>query len=81
MIAQFRLTGPRQRDFYLVVDKGRPTQHEGTADDPDVTLTAPIEEWEAMQSGEFHRLTAWWEGRLAIDGSMHLVGQLEDMVS
>jgi len=80
VIAQFHLTGPRGRDSYLVVDRGNPTRHEGTADNPDVTLTASVEDWEAIQNGEIPRLTAWWDGRLTIEGDVYLVGQLEDIL-
>jgi len=81
VIAQFHFTGSRGRDFHLVVDKGKPTQYEGTADNPDVALTVSLEDWEAIKKGELTRLNAWATGRIKIDGDMDLINRLEDMIS
>lgn len=79
--AQFYLTGPGGRDWYLVSDRGKVTVHEGTVENPNVALTVSAEDWEAMQRGELSRTQAWLGGKLKVEGDMVLLDQLEDMIS
>lgn len=76
---QLHLTGPGGSDWYLVADHGKGTRYEGTADNPDVTVTVSAEDWAAIQSGEMTRSTAWMGGKLNIEGNQALYRQLEDM--
>jgi putative sterol carrier protein len=78
---QFRLTGPGGQDWYLVSEKGKGTRHEGTVENPDVTMTASAADWEAIQSGELDRTQAYLGGKLAIEGDLALLMQLEAMIS
>lgn len=78
---QFHLTGPGGHDWYLVSDRGKGTRHEGTVENPDVTLTAAAADWEAIQRGELDRTQAYLGGKLAIEGDLTLMMQLEDMIS
>jgi len=78
---QFHLTGPGGSDWYLVSDRGKGTRSEGTAENPDATLTVSAEDWDAIQKGELDRLHAWTSGKLKIEGDMTLLLQLEDMIS
>ncbi|MBA7469284.1 hypothetical protein ES707_04551 [subsurface metagenome] len=78
---QFHLTGPGGGDWYLVSDRGKGTRYEGTAENPDATLTVSAGDWDAIQRGELDRLHAWTSGKLKIEGDMTLLLQLEDMIS
>jgi aminoglycoside phosphotransferase (APT) family kinase protein len=81
VIAQFHFTGPQGRDVYLVVDKGKPTQYEGSADNPDVVLTISMGDWEAIKRGEMTRLQAIATGRMRIDGDTDVIRSLEDIIA
>ena len=78
---QFHLTGPGGHDWYLVSDKGKATRHEGTAENPDVTVTVSAADWEAIQGGELDRTQAYLGGKLVIEGDLTLMMQLEDAIS
>ena len=79
--AQFHLTGPGGRDWYLVSDRGKVTVYEGTVENPNVTLTVSAEDWEAIQRGELGRTEAWLTGKLKMEGDMGLLMQLEGVLS
>ena len=81
VVVQFHFTGPRGRDFYLVVDKGKPTPYEGTADNPDVALTISMEDWEAIKRGELSRLQAIQTGKMRIDGDVDVMRSLENIIA
>jgi len=78
---QFHFTGPNGYDWYLVSDKGKGTRYSGTVDNPNCTITATLEDWNAVQRGELDRLEAWSSGRLVTEGDMNLMVQLEDMIA
>ncbi len=81
MTAQFHLTGPGGRDWYLVSDKGEVTAHDGTVENPNVTLTVSAEDWEAIQRGKLDRTQAYLGGKLKTEGDTGLLMQLEDLLS
>lgn len=58
MTVQFHLTGPGGSDWYLVSDKGKASRHEGTAENPNVTVTISAEDWAAIQMRELDRIHA-----------------------
>jgi putative sterol carrier protein len=78
---QLHLTGPGGSDWYIVCDRGKATRHQGTAAEPNCTLTVAAEDWAAIQRGEMDRMRAWMEGRLKIEGDMTLLLQLENTIS
>jgi len=78
---QFHLTGPGGSDWYIVSDKGKGSRHEGTVENPNVTMTISAEDWAAIQSGEMDRIHAWTGGKLKIDGDMGLLMQLEPIIA
>ncbi|MDM8001042.1 MAG: phosphotransferase [Dehalococcoidia bacterium] len=78
---QFHLTGEGGCDWYAVCEKGRATRHEGTAENPNCTLTVSAADWAAIQRGELDRFNAWTSGKLKIDGDMTLMLQLEETIS
>ncbi len=78
---QFHLTGPGGHDWYLVSVKGEGTRYEGSVQNPDVTLTASVADWEAIQKGELDRTQAYLGGKLVIEGDLTLLMQMEDMIS
>lgn len=78
---QFHLTGPGGHDWYLAVDGGQSRRGEGTADDPQVTLTAAADDWKAMQNGTLDRSAAFLGGKLRIEGDLSLLMRFEDAIA
>lgn len=78
---QLHLTGSGGSDWYVISDKGKGTRHEGTAQNPDSSLTASAEDWNAIQKGELDRVQAFMSGKIKMEGDITLMMQLEDMVS
>jgi aminoglycoside phosphotransferase (APT) family kinase protein/putative sterol carrier protein len=78
---QFDLTGSGGYQWHLVADRGTGTRVEGRVRDPDVTVTAAVEDWHALQRGELDRAQAFLSGRLKIDGDISLMMRLESMIS
>lgn len=77
---QLHLTGSGGGDWYVVADKGKGTRYEGTADNPDITVTVLAKDWAAIKSGEMARIHAWTAGKLEVEGDQALWRQLEDLV-
>jgi putative sterol carrier protein len=78
---QIRLTGPGGCEWWLEAGAAGAERHEGTAEAPDVTVTAAASDWEAIQSGALSRTEAFFSGRLKIDGDTTLLLALEDAIS
>jgi putative sterol carrier protein len=77
---QIHLTGPGGHDWYMIFDHGKKTTHEGKTESPEITLTASVEDWEAIQRGELARTDAALGGKLVIDGDVQLLQQLDALV-
>jgi aminoglycoside phosphotransferase (APT) family kinase protein/putative sterol carrier protein len=78
---QFDLTGERGYRWHLVADHGAGTRIEGTIADPDITVTADVDDWHAVQRGDLDRAQAFLSGKLKIEGDISLMMQLESMIS
>jgi aminoglycoside phosphotransferase (APT) family kinase protein len=78
---QFDLTGHHGYRWHLIADRGNCRRVEGTIGDPDVTVTADVDDWHAVQRGELDRAQAFLSGKLKIDGDISLMMQLEAMIS
>ncbi len=78
---QFHFTGEDSSDWYIVSDKGEASRHDGVIDNPSCVVTVSTGDWRAMRSGELDRMEAWTSGRLAIEGDLNVMIQLEDTIS
>ncbi|MFQ5471744.1 MAG: phosphotransferase [Dehalococcoidia bacterium] len=78
---QFHLTGDGGCDWYLVSEQGEGKRHEGTVENPDVTLTVSAADWDAIQNRTLDRSQAYLGGSLKVEGDLTLLMQLEDVIS
>ncbi len=78
---QFHFTGPNGYDWYIISEKGTGTCYDGVIDNPTCTITATLEDWNAIQSGELDRIEAWSSGRLVTDGDINVMVQLEEVIA
>jgi len=78
---QLQLTGSGGGDWYVVVDDGRVTRHDGRAERPDATVTIAAEDWAAIRRGEMNLFNAWTSGKLKVAGDHALYQQLADVIA
>ena len=78
---QFHLTGPGGGDWYVQASGGRATRHEGTVQNPALTVTASASDWAAIEGGELDRTLAQLRGKLIVEGDATLLAQLEDVIA
>ena len=79
-VYQFHITGEGGGDWHIRFVDGEPQVVEGQADDPSITLTAAVETWSGIVSGEINGQTAFLTGKLKIQGDMTLAMKLQSIL-
>ncbi|MCC6143314.1 MAG: SCP2 sterol-binding domain-containing protein [Candidatus Hydrogenedentes bacterium] len=74
---QFNITGDGGGQWYAVIADGNCAVNEGTADSPNITITATAENWADIVSGKLNGQTAFLTGKLKIQGDMTLAMKLQ----
>ena len=69
---QFDLSEP----YYIVINDGELTTHEGDADSSDVTLIMEDDDFVSLMKGELDGMTAFMTGKLKLEGDMMLAQRL-----
>ena len=77
---QFHLTGPGGHDWYLVVENGEARRYEGTVPNPDTIITSSAADWAAIERGDLDRTLALLRGKLAAEGDITLLPQLDEII-
>jgi putative sterol carrier protein len=70
---QFEVTGKQAGDWFLSIDLGKCTCHEGKVNSPDLTIKTPSEVWLAIATKEMDGQQAFMEGRYTATGDMSLL--------
>ncbi len=78
---QFNLSGRQPGQWYLRVQRGRCSFHEGWARDPDLIIHAPSEAWVALARGEMDSSQALADGLVRLEGRDDLFGQMSWLFS
>lgn len=78
---QIHLTGAGANDWYVVAGPDGATRHEGVVENPDATLTASADDWQAIQSGALSRTEAFFGGKLKVDGDVSLLMRMEEVLA
>lgn len=74
---QFNFTGREAGSWVLVVKDGTMSYRQGTADNPDATVTIDSDDWLKVLRGELNGMTAVMSGKLKIAGDMGLLMQFQ----
>lgn len=77
---QFNITGEGGGDWYVVLADGQPSVHEGTAENPNITLTADSANWLDIVNGKSSGQMAFLTGKLKIKGDMALAMKLQSLL-
>ena len=76
---QLRATGREPGNYYLHIEKGKCTFHEGVADSPTATIHTPSEVWIAIISGEMNAALAYLQGKFRVEGDKSLLLKMQDL--
>jgi multimeric flavodoxin WrbA/putative sterol carrier protein len=76
---QFEVTGKQTGDWFLSVEDGKCTYHEGKANAPNLTIITPSEVWLAIANKEMDGQQAFMEGRYKAIGDMSLLMRIRSL--
>lgn len=76
---QFDLSGDDGGQFYLAIDDGTITKHEGVADNPNMTLKSSAEDYYAVATGKLNPMQAFMSGKIKIQGDMSMAMKMQSM--
>ena len=78
-VVQLHLTGEGGRPYYLVIRNQQLGVHEGTHEDPTVTVTTSAENWLKINNGESNPMALMMMGQLKVGGSLPLATKFQSM--
>lgn len=78
-VIQFELTGEGGGNWYASVADGRLTTAQGTAETPNLTLTASAEDYLAIVHGDLNAISAFMGGKVEIKGDINLALKFQKM--
>lgn len=78
-IIQFDLSGDNGGQFYLVVKDGTCAMQDGVAEDAKMTLTAILDDYYAVASGQMNPMNAFMQGKIKVKGDMGLAMKMQTM--
>jgi multimeric flavodoxin WrbA/putative sterol carrier protein len=76
---QFDVTGKQPGGWYLSIDIGKCTYHEGKAGSPSLTIKTPSEVWLAIANKEIEGQQAFMEGKYTATGDMSLLMRMRSL--
>jgi multimeric flavodoxin WrbA/putative sterol carrier protein len=76
---QFEVTGKQPGQWFLSIENGKCTYHEGRMDAPTLTIKTPSEIWLAVANKEIDGQQALMEGKYTAQGDMGLLMRLRSL--
>jgi len=76
---QFEVSGSEDFTAYLRIEDLKATFHEGSAEEPDVTIKTPADVWMAISRGEQDGAQAFMSGKYKIEGDLNLLMKLNSL--
>ena len=76
---QFDVTGRQPGNWFLSIENGKCTFHEGKANDPNLTIHTPSEVWLAIANKEMDGQQAFMEGKYTAAGDMSFLMQMKSL--
>ncbi len=76
---QFEVSGKRRGNWFLSIENGKCTYHEGKVNSPTLTIKTPSEIWLAIANGELDGQQAFMEGKYTAAGDMGLLTQMKSL--
>jgi multimeric flavodoxin WrbA/putative sterol carrier protein len=76
---QFDVTGKQPGQWFLSIENGKCTYHEGRMDTPTLTIKTPSEVWLAVANKEIDGQQAFMEGKYTAQGDMGLLMRMRGL--
>jgi len=76
---QFEVVGKQIGDWFLSIDSGKCTYHEGKADSPNLTIKTSSEVWLAIANREMDGQQAFMEAKYTATGDMSLLMRMKTL--
>jgi len=76
---QFDVSGEEPGSYYLHIESGNCTFHEGESPSPMLTIQTPSEIWLAVSRGELDGQMAFMEQKYTVEGDFNLLLKLNDL--
>jgi len=76
---QFDVSGEEPGSYYLHIEAGTCSFHEGEADSPSLTIHTPSEVWLSISRGEIDGQAALMQGKYTVDGDFNLLLKFNEM--
>jgi multimeric flavodoxin WrbA/putative sterol carrier protein len=78
-VIQFEVTGKQTGNWFLSIENGKCTCHDGLADAPTLTINTPSEIWLAIANRELDGQQAFLEGKYSVQGDMALLMRMKSL--
>jgi multimeric flavodoxin WrbA/putative sterol carrier protein len=76
---QFEVTGKQAGNWFLSIENGKCTFHEGKVNDPNLTIQTPSEVWLAIANKEMDGQQAFMEGKYTATGDVSLLMRMRSL--
>jgi len=76
-VIQFEVTGKQAGHWFLSIENGKCTYHEGKTNSPTLTIKTPSEVWLAIANKQMDGQQAFMEGKYVTEGDMNLLMRMK----
>ncbi len=76
---QFEVTGKQAGNWFLSIENGKCTFHEGRVNDPNLTIKTPSDVWLAIANKEMDGQKAFMEGKYTASGDIGFLMQMKSL--
>ena len=70
-VIQYFIEGPGGGNHYLVINDQTCAHYEGVTEEPTLTITASVEDWQAIVEGRLTGQEAYLSGKMRVSGNMN----------
>jgi len=78
-VIQFEVTGKQAGRWFLSIENGKCTYHEGKANSPTLTIKTPSEVWLAIANKQMDGQKTFMEGKYVTEGDMNLLMRMKSL--
>jgi len=80
-VIQYFIEGLGGGNHYLVIRDQTCTHYEGVVDEPTLTITASVDDWQAIAEGRLDGQEAYFSGKMRVSGNMNDLFRMQSVFS